>query len=142
MSRVQLPRSSAQESKSPGSSVQSPASNCCIQSPGIPVCPQKAASKWHIKLKSKYCKKNNSHPMEWFLYYTILRRNLYNKGNIFNTYSKKLFLYEINCLFADFFFYLGFLSQSFMNCRTAGEGGGYLSNSSLPPPPASQPLRH
>ena len=41
-----------------------------------------------------------------------------------------------------FFFYLGFLSQTFMNHRTAGEGGGYLFNSPLPFPPALQTLGH
>ena len=41
-----------------------------------------------------------------------------------------------------FFFYLGFLSRTFTIHRTAGEGGGYLFNSSLPLAPASQTLRH
>ena len=41
-----------------------------------------------------------------------------------------------------FFFYLGFLSQTFTFHGTAGEGGGFLFNSSLPLPPASQALRH
>ena len=41
-----------------------------------------------------------------------------------------------------FFFYLGFLSWTFTNHRTAGEGGGHFFNSSLPLPPASQTLRH
>ena len=36
------------------------------------------------------------------------------------------------------FFYLGFLSQTFTNHRTAGEGGGHFFNSPLPLPPASQ----
>ena len=40
-----------------------------------------------------------------------------------------------------FFFYLGFLSQTFTIYRTAGEGGGYFCNSSLPLPPSSQTLR-
>ena len=44
--------------------------------------------------------------------------------------------------FFCFFFYLGFLSRTFTIHRTAGEGGGYLFNSSLPLPPASQTLRH
>ena len=35
-----------------------------------------------------------------------------------------------------FFFCLGFLSRAFTIHRTAGEGGGYLFNSSLPLPPA------
>ena len=41
-----------------------------------------------------------------------------------------------------FFFYLSFLSRTFTIHRTAGKGGGYLFNSSLPLPPASQTLRH
>ena len=44
--------------------------------------------------------------------------------------------------FFFFFFYLGFLSRTFTIHRTAGEGEGYLFNSSLPLPPASQILRH
>ena len=41
-----------------------------------------------------------------------------------------------------FFFYLGFLLHTFTIHRTAGERGGYLFNSSLPLPSASQTLRH
>ena len=41
-----------------------------------------------------------------------------------------------------FFFYLGFLSRTFMIHSTTGEEGGYLFNSSLPLPPASHTLRH
>ena len=44
--------------------------------------------------------------------------------------------------FFFFFFYLGFLSRTFTIHGTAGKGGGYLFNSSLPLPPASQTLRH
>ena len=40
------------------------------------------------------------------------------------------------------FFYVGFLSPIFPIHRTAGEGGGYLFNFSLPLPPASETLRH
>ena len=46
------------------------------------------------------------------------------------------------CFFFFFFFYVGFLSRTFTNHRTAGEGGGHFINSSLPLPPASQTLRH
>ena len=45
-------------------------------------------------------------------------------------------------VFFFFFFCLGFLSRPFTNHRTAGEGGGYFFNSSLPLPPALQTLRH
>ena len=45
---------------------------------------------------------------------------------------KKLKIKTIN-----FFFYLGFLSRTLMNLRTAGEGGGHLFNSSLPFLPTS-----
>ena len=41
-----------------------------------------------------------------------------------------------------FFVYLGFLSRTFANHRTAGEGGGHFFNSSLPLPSASQTFRH
>ena len=41
-----------------------------------------------------------------------------------------------------FFFYLGFLSRTFTNHRTAREGRGHFFNSSLPFPYASQTLRH
>ena len=47
-----------------------------------------------------------------------------------------------NKRFFFFFLYLGFLSRTFTIHGTAGEGGGYLFNSSLPLPPASQALRH
>ena len=40
-----------------------------------------------------------------------------------------------------FFFYLDFLLRTFMIHRTTGEGVGYLFNSSLPLPPASQLLQ-
>ena len=40
------------------------------------------------------------------------------------------------------FLCVGFLSQTFTIHRTAGEAGGYLFNSSLPLPPASQTLTH
>ena len=40
------------------------------------------------------------------------------------------------------FFYLGFLSRTFMICRKAEERGGYLFNSSRPLSLASQTLRH
>ena len=41
-----------------------------------------------------------------------------------------------------FCFYLGFLSRTFTNHRSAGEGGGHFFNSSLPLPPTPQALRH
>ena len=48
----------------------------------------------------------------------------------------------IDRAFRSFFFYLGFFSRIFRMHRTAGEGGGYLCNSFLPLPPASQTIRH
>ena len=41
-----------------------------------------------------------------------------------------------------FFFYLGFISRTFTNHRTAGKWAGYFFNSSVPLSPASQTLRH
>ena len=52
------------------------------------------------------------------------------------------FIIFLSDTYFSFFFYLGFLSQPFTNQRTAGEGGRYLFNSSLPLLPASQILRH
>ena len=43
--------------------------------------------------------------------------------------------------FFFFFFCLGFLSRTFTIHRTGGEGVGYLFNSSLPLPTASQTLK-
>ena len=50
--------------------------------------------------------------------------------------------YESNATTVFFFFYLGFLSRTFTNHWTAGEGRGHFFNSSLPLPPASQTLRN
>ena len=41
-----------------------------------------------------------------------------------------------------YFFYLCFVSRTFTNHRTTGEGGGHSINSSLPLPSASKTLRH
>ena len=51
--------------------------------------------------------------------------------------SRFVFVFDV-----FFFFYVGFLSRTFTNHRTAGEGGGHFINSSVPLPPASQALRH
>ena len=64
---------------------------------------------------------------------------LFNKNEI----EKKLKITRYNLKHnIIFFFYLGFLSRTFTIHRTAGEGGGYLFNSSLPLSPASQTLRY
>ena len=44
--------------------------------------------------------------------------------------------------FVIFFYHSGFCFTNIHDSRAAGEGGGYLCNSSLPLPPASQTLRH
>ena len=44
--------------------------------------------------------------------------------------------------YSIFLFYSGFLSRTFTNHRTAGEGRGHFINSSLPFQPALQTLRH
>ena len=62
-------------------------------------------------------------------------KNLIKDNTCFKNPSKP------SCIFF-FFFYLGFLSRTFTIHGTTGEGGGYLFNSSLPLPPASQALRH
>ena len=62
------------------------------------------------------------------------------------SYAKSFFysenLKEIPTLFSFYFFYLGFVSRTLKNHRTAREGIGHSINSSLPLPPASQKLRH
>ena len=68
-----------------------------------------------------------------------------NISAIFMDLSKAFDTINHDLLFFFFFFflfYLGFLSRTFTIHGTAGEGGGYLFNSSLPLPPASQTLRH
>ena len=49
---------------------------------------------------------------------------------------------SIPCLIFSVFFYMGFLSRTFTNRRTAGEGGRHFFNFSLSLPPALQALRH
>ena len=56
------------------------------------------------------------------------------KNSFWNVKLKLLFFYL-------FFYLFFFLSRTFKIHRTAGEGGGYLVNSSLPLPPTSQTLR-
>ena len=48
----------------------------------------------------------------------------------------------LRTIYAQRFFSLSFLSRTFTIHGTAGKGGAYLFNSSLPLPPASQRLRH
>ena len=67
--------------------------------------------------------------------YAAMFKDLYSETSI--PYTKVTAVH-----FFFFFFYLDFLSRTFTIHRTAGEGGGYLFNSSLPLPPASQTLRH
>ena len=65
------------------------------------------------------------------------RKKLWVEGNI------EGLLYEAMTIQKRFFFSIQvFLSRTFTNHRTAGEGGGHFLNSSLPLPPASQTLRH
>ena len=51
-----------------------------------------------------------------------------------------IIILDIKC--SIFFFYQGFLSRTFTNHRTAGEGRRHFINSSLPIQPALQTLRH
>ena len=75
----------------------------------------------------------------WLYVVDIFKYKIYKMLNNRNlSFIQELFSF---CLFF-FLFYLGFLSRTFTIHRTAVEGGGYLFNSSLPLPPASQTLRH
>ena len=57
-------------------------------------------------------------------------------------YRRKRVISLEHITFFLFFFYLGFLSRTLTNHRTAGEGRGHFFNSSLPLSLASQTLRH
>ena len=63
-------------------------------------------------------------------------------GSFKNPFAMITSLPEVYFRFRRFFFYLGFLSQTFTIHKIAGEEGGYLFNSSLPLPPASKTLKH
>ena len=67
------------------------------------------------------------------------------RGHLLNKHA----ILEIGLLSASFcfvslwyFFLSGFLSRTFTNHRTGGEGGEHFFNPSLALPPASQTLRH
>ena len=64
------------------------------------------------------------------------------RAGILKNYLWLLPFFMAVATYCYFFFYVGFLSRTFTNHRTAGEGGGHFINSSLPLPPASQTLRH
>ena len=65
------------------------------------------------------------------------------KNHCFSFFSVIAMSNVTSCnLWKLFFFYVGFLSRTFTIPNAAGEGGGYLFNSSLPLPSASQTLRH
>ena len=88
-------------------------------------CCSKKKFRLNFKLKKK--KKKFCHSTHDY----VKSHNIYIKGNLNNIIEEQ-----------SFFFYLGFLSRTFMNHKTAGEGGGHFFNSSLPLPTASQTLRH
>ena len=83
------------------------------------------------------------HSLETLKNYSLFRRN---RGRqmmdiIFKFENLVIVEKSENYKQSAIFFSLGFLSRSFTNHRTAGEGGGYFFNSSLPLPPSSQTLR-
>ena len=67
-----------------------------------------------------------------FHYFIPLGHNLKKGFNQIFGFSKTFILF-----YFILFFYQGFLSQTLTTHRTAGEGRGYLFNSSRPLPPAS-----
>ena len=96
-------------------------------------------------------------PETWWLFLTFTRdyfaekqnwkKSQFFRGNTFlyREYCQKRGVHICKNRFrhrGKFFFYLGFLSRTFTNHRTAGKGGGHFLNSSLSSPPASQILRH
>ena len=59
-----------------------------------------------------------------------------------DVFHRSNFQYPKTIQISNFFSYVGFLSRTFTNHRTAGEGEGHFFNSLLPLPPASQTLGH
>ena len=61
---------------------------------------------------------------------------------LFCVYMKRFVSVQLGNVFFFFFFLSGFSFTNIHDSRDSREGGGYLFNSSLPLPPASQTLRH
>ena len=82
--------------------------------------------------------------IQWINYFRQIRKEipLTMHGSINQIWKVLCLLCIFMPLQLFFFFYLGFLSRTFPIHGTAREGGGYLFNSSLPLPSASQTLRH
>ena len=88
------------------------------------------------------CRINRQSPRKLLLYwYPSLAEN-----RTIKSLTQPLYYLKKGSIFSEnggfFFYYLGFLSQTFMNHRRAREGGGHFFNSSLPLLLVSQTLRH
>ena len=90
-----------------------------------------------LKILTDLCQKtkNKKHFCKYCLQCFSSKRNLIEQKETCLKINGKLTV-------TFFFFYVGFLSRTFTNHRTAGEGGGCFFNSSLPLPSASHTLRH
>ena len=80
------------------------------------------------------------------IYSTELAAVIFLKSTMLNA-QKHLqrshsFIVNVSTEAVAFLFYLGFLLRKFTIHRTAGEGGGFLFNSSVPLLPALQTLKH
>ena len=104
---------------------------------------------WEVNLSLKF--KNRfflGYCVKWKYILRQLLRAFHVRNAIFQFFFvfclfQNLYVVSISKLPHNFFFCVGFLSWTFTNHRTAGEGGGgHFFNSSLPLPPASQTLRH
>ena len=86
----------------------------------------------------------------WYVFEAVLFHNRYISKKQVNTFSDNLWCYitfynsfsERNFRIFFFSFYVGFLSRTFKNHRTAGERRGYFINFSLPLPYFHQLHRH
>ena len=74
------------------------------------------------------------------LYFPYSRKTISGMQSKCKRWYVKCKIDSLPCFFK--FFYLGILSRTFTIHWTAGEGGGYFFNFSLPLPSASQTLRH
>ena len=71
--------------------------------------------------------------LQWLLLCTV---NIFSKCLVYTFLNSLIILVSFLHVSTEFLFfcYLGFLSQTFTNHRTAGKGGGHFFNSSLLPP--------
>ena len=111
------------------------ANNCAVQKLVLPY-------EW----LDSYEKLSHIGPVQHEDFYSSLQKKIsitsQEYGDFETEFYKRSCVTMMDCLKEYNLADLGFLSRTFTIHGTAGEGGGYLFNSSLPLPPASRALRH